>query len=104
MVGRDIGTIVLPEAPLKIYLDASLEVRAERRHRECLERGQERGLEDILDDLRSRDRLDSTRDLAPLMVAGDAHVIDTTDKTIEEVVERTLALARIKSGKEEIEL
>jgi len=86
MVGRDIGTVVLPEAPLKIYLDASVEERARRRWRELHERGSEAGYEAVLKAMRRRDEIDSNRDVSPLRAAQDAVVVDTTDLNIEEVV------------------
>ncbi|MBS1248889.1 MAG: Cytidylate kinase [Chloroflexi bacterium] len=94
MVGRDIGTVVLPEAELKIYLDASPEVRARRRYEERLERGEEADLEMILENMRRRDKIDSTREVAPLRAAEDAVVIDTDDLTIEEVVAEIERLIR----------
>jgi cytidylate kinase len=93
MVGRDIGTVVLPDADLKVYLDASVEERARRRANELAARGQPADPATILDALRERDRLDSTRALAPLKPARDAVVLDTTTSTIEQVVERVLQLA-----------
>ncbi|NIM92539.1 MAG: (d)CMP kinase [Anaerolineales bacterium] len=93
MVGRDIGTVVLPEADLKIYLDASVEERAMRRYKESQERGEDLTYEEILQSMRNRDRLDSTREHAPLMAAEEAVVIDTTELTIDEVVDRILKLA-----------
>lgn len=86
MVGRDIGTVVLPEAPLKIYLDATLEERAMRRHLENLRRGQKSSYEKILRDMRRRDKIDSERDTAPLRPAADAVVIDTTNLNIAQVM------------------
>jgi cytidylate kinase len=93
MVGRDIGTVVLPEADLKVYLDASVEERARRRATELAARGQPADFVDILESLKERDRLDSTRELAPLKPAHDSVVLDTTALSIEEVVERVLELA-----------
>lgn len=87
MVGRDIGTVVLPEAPLKIYLDASVEERARRRHLELTSRGEKVEYQAILDNLRSRDQIDSTRKVAPLKVAPDAQYILTDGLSIEQVVE-----------------
>lgn len=92
MVGRDIGTVVLPEADLKIYLDASLEERARRRYAEYRARGRVVTFEDILAAMRERDRLDSTRETAPLKRAPDAVYVDTTALTLDEVVERLLNL------------
>ncbi len=96
MVGRDIGTVVLPEAELKVYLDASLEERARRRYLEARERGQMVSLEEVIEDLRRRDRIDSTRAEGPLQAAPDAVVIDSTHMTVDEVVARVVALARCR--------
>lgn len=93
MVGRDIGTVVLPEAPLKIYLKAPLEERARRRFRELVERGNEADFARILADMRLRDRIDSERAVAPLRPARDALQIRTDDASVLEVVERILPLA-----------
>ncbi len=92
MVGRDIGTVVLPEADLKIYLTASIEERALRRTRECKQRGEQADYEESLRMMRERDRFDSTRELAPLMPDPDAVVIDTTDMTADEVLEQGMIL------------
>ncbi len=92
MVGRDIGTVVLPEAELKLYLDASPEVRAKRRYLEILARGGRTNYTDILRGLRRRDRIDSSREVAPLKPASDAVIIDTDQLTIDEVVAKILAL------------
>lgn len=87
MVGRDIGTVVLPEAPLKIYLDASAEERARRRYREVQARGnQSQSYESILDNVKRRDAIDSSRATAPLKAAPDAVIIDSTDLSVDEVV------------------
>ncbi|MEE9507864.1 MAG: (d)CMP kinase, partial [Anaerolineales bacterium] len=96
MVGRDIGTVVLPEADLKVYLDASVEERAKRRYEECLARGEEIPYEAILASMQSRDTLDSTRELAPLVAADDAVIIDTTHMSIEDAVEEILSLLEDK--------
>jgi cytidylate kinase len=93
MAGRDIGTVVLPEAELKVYLDASVEARANRRLEECLRRGNSVELDVILEGMRERDRLDSTRALAPLRPADDAVVLDSTKLSIHDVFEIVLALA-----------
>lgn len=99
MVGRDIGTVVLPEADLKIYLDASVEERARRRWREAGERGETVGsYEDVLCAMRERDRIDSTREVAPLKAAGDAVMVDTTSMSVEQVVEHVWQLACGKGG------
>jgi cytidylate kinase len=88
MVGRDIGTVVLPEAPLKIYLEATVEERARRRCQESLPRGLACSYEDVLREMRRRDKIDSEREAAPLCAAEDALVIDTTNLSIHEVMER----------------
>jgi cytidylate kinase len=88
MVGRDIGTVVLPEANLKIYLDASVEERARRRFNELREREEPASLTGILESMRLRDRIDSTREFAPLRVADDAIVLVTDGLEIPQVFER----------------
>jgi len=88
MVGRDIGTVVLPEADLKIYLEATVEERAHRRHREILDRGEESDYEEVLAAMRRRDNIDSEREAAPLRPADDAVIIDTTELSIAEVLAR----------------
>jgi len=92
MVGRDIGTVVLPAAGLKIYLDASPEERARRRFTELQQRGKDADLEQIYRDIIRRDRQDSERALSPLRAAADATVVDTTSLTPEQVVETLLDL------------
>lgn len=92
MVGRDIGTVVLPDADLKIYLDATLQERADRRYRETLARGEAADFDQVLASVQRRDEIDSGRALAPLRAARDAVVIDTTAMGIQEVLERVLAL------------
>jgi cytidylate kinase len=87
MVGRDIGTVVLPDADLKIYLDATVEERARRRWREMEERGKDIEYEAVLASMLRRDRIDSSRDVSPLCAAEDAIPIDTTDLRIDEVLE-----------------
>jgi cytidylate kinase len=94
MVGRDIGTVVLPEADLKIYLDATAEERARRRYDEILARGGTPEYESILKRVRERDRIDSTRDVAPLKAAEDAVVLDSDRLNEDEVFERVLALVK----------
>ncbi|MCS6908567.1 MAG: (d)CMP kinase [Anaerolineales bacterium] len=90
MVGRDIGTVVLPEAGIKIYLDASPEERARRRFKEMQARGEHVEYEEVLQSMRERDRIDSTRTVAPLRPAADAIRIDSNDKDIEQVLELVL--------------
>lgn len=86
MVGRDIGTVVLPEADLKIYLDASATERARRRFQEMQSRGAQAELHDVLSAVLERDRIDSTRDIAPLRVAPDAILIDSETLSADEVL------------------
>ncbi len=92
MVGRDIGTVVMPGADLKIYLDATLEQRAGRRYREILARGEPADYCQVLDSVRRRDEIDSSRSLAPLKPAEDAVVVDTTLLSVDQVMERVLDL------------
>jgi len=94
MVGRDIGTVILPEADLKIYLDATAEERAKRRFDEMTARGANVNFEDVLAKVIERDRIDSTRDVAPLKAADDAVVIDSNDLDVEEVFKKVLALCK----------
>lgn len=96
MVGRDIGTVVLAEANLKIYLDATVEERARRRYREILERGEEADYEEVLAAMRRRDKIDSEREAAPLRPAGDAIIIDTTELSIAEVLAKVEELVWAK--------
>jgi cytidylate kinase len=94
MVGRDIGTVVLPEADLKIYLDASAEERAKRRYDELIARGKSANYDEILAKVIERDRIDSTRDVAPLKAAEDAVVLDSDKLTADEVLEQVLAMCK----------
>lgn len=94
MVGRDIGTVVLPEADLKIYLDASAEERAKRRYNELIARGKGANYDEILAKVIERDRIDSTRDVAPLKAAADAVVLDSDQLNADEVFEQALAMCR----------
>jgi len=94
MVGRDIGTVVLPEADLKIYLDASADERAKRRYEEIVRRSGKADFDDILAKVIERDRIDSTRDVAPLRAADDAVVLDSDKLTADEVFEQALALCK----------
>ena len=92
MVGRDIGTVVLPEAELKIFLKADVEDRAQRRYDEMRARGEAAEYAAVLDAVQTRDQLDSTRDLAPLRPAADAIIVDSTDLDPQQVLERVLEL------------
>jgi cytidylate kinase len=92
MVGRDIGTVILPEADLKIYLDASKEERANRRYKERLQRGEKADFEMILSKIRERDRIDSSREIAPLKPAENAVLINTDGLSIQEVFDELMLL------------
>ncbi len=93
MVGRDIGTVVLPDAPLKLYITATAEERARRRLRDRQDQGNyESGYEVILADIKRRDELDSNRAHSPLKPAADAIMIDSSDHTAEEILAQILAL------------
>ncbi|MGA1206479.1 MAG: (d)CMP kinase [Gammaproteobacteria bacterium] len=94
--GRDLGTVVFPEAQVKIFLDADVEVRATRRYQELIEAGQTVELSAILRDLEIRDIRDRTRDVAPLVAASDARVIDSSKKTPAEVVAEVSEYCRAK--------
>ncbi len=94
MVGRDIGTVVLPEADIKIYLDASAEERAKRRYEEIIARGEKANYDEILKKVIERDRIDSTRAVAPLRAADDAVIIDSDKMDAAQVFERVLDLCK----------
>ena len=93
MDGRDIGTVVLPDAECKIFLTASSHVRAERRYKELVEKGETCDLEQIEKDIIARDEQDMNREIAPLKQAEDAVLVDSSDMTIDEVVNRIIELA-----------
>jgi cytidylate kinase len=88
--GRDMGTVVFPDACLKVYLQADVGVRAERRLKQLIEKGYPANLVDLVQTLRERDQRDQTRDCAPLMAAEDAKVLDSTTLTVDEVVAQVL--------------
>jgi cytidylate kinase len=92
--GRDMGTVVFPAAPLKIYLTASPEERARRRHKQLKDKGLTVNIADLSQEIRERDLRDSTRPVAPLRPAEDAVILDSTGLGIEQVVDAVLALAR----------
>jgi len=92
MVGRDIGTVVIPDADLKIYLDASVEVRAHRRYQEMLERGETPDFNAVLASLKNRDKIDSNREIAPLKPAEDAYIINSDNLNICQVFKTAKAL------------
>ena len=94
MDGRDIGTVVLPDADVKVYLTASVETRAKRRFLELQEKGESADLAKIAADIADRDYRDMHRDISPLRQAEDATLVDSSDMTIDQVVERILELCR----------
>jgi cytidylate kinase len=98
MVGRDIGTVIFPDADLKIYLDASAEERARRRYTEILARGEPASYEEILAAVRRRDHIDSTRQVAPLRAAADAVILDSDGLSISQVLVRTLEMVSRDAG------
>jgi cytidylate kinase len=86
MEGRDIGTVVFPDSPYKFYLDADPEERAMRRYRELVAAGEDEKAHEVMESLKRRDQIDSTRKVDPLVVAPGAHVIDSTSMTLEDVI------------------
>lgn len=96
--GRDMGTVVFPDADLKIFLTASAEARAERRYRQLLEKGFGASLAALVEDIQSRDDRDTQRSVAPLKPADDALVLDSTDLGIDAVVQRVFDAARAAPG------
>ena len=96
MEGRDIGTVVFPDADVKIYLDASLEERAKRRYKQDIEKGLNVTYEEIFESIKHRHKLETERELSPLRQAEDAIYIDTTKMTIEEVVEKIVRIIKKK--------
>ena len=98
--GRDIGTVICPEAQVKLFVTASDEVRAERRYLELFTKGQDVTREGVLADLRARDKRDRERDAAPLVAAEDAVVLDTSEMSIDEAVAKAVAVIeeRIAAG------
>lgn len=100
MDGRDIGTVILPDAKCKIFLTASPEVRAKRRYDQLLEKGQEADYEAVLADLKRRDYDDSHREVAPLKLAEDGIEVDTSDLTLEESIQAVIDTAKRCLGEE----
>jgi cytidylate kinase len=96
MEGRDIGTIVFPNADVKIYLDASAEERARRRASDVAHTGSQAGQAAVAEAIAARDKADTTRAVSPLTLAPDAIHIDTTEMPIEEVVDKVLGIVREK--------
>lgn len=99
MDGRDIGTVVLPHADLKVFLTATAQERARRRHRELLARGETITYQEVYQSVKRRDEIDSSRSISPLRKAEDAVEIDTTGRSITEVVDEILALCAAKGGR-----
>ncbi len=98
MEGRDIGTVVFPDADLKIYLDASAAERARRRANDTAHTGSQAGEAAVAAAIQARDQADTTRTASPLTLAADAVLIDTTDMPITDVVERVMTLVQGKLG------
>ena len=98
MDGRDIGTVVLPQADVKIFLTASAEVRAQRRYAELISKGENVTLDKVLADMRQRDKQDSTRAIAPLRCAEDAVRLDTSEMSLDEAEAAILKIVRGKLG------
>lgn len=94
MVGRDIGTVILPDAPLKIYMEATIAERARRRYCELRSKGKQVSVSQILEELQQRDKLDSERAHSPLRPAEDAVIIDTSDLSTAEVIHEIFAIAQ----------
>ncbi|HZW13898.1 MAG TPA: (d)CMP kinase [Noviherbaspirillum sp.] len=88
--GRDMGTVIFPHATLKVFLTASVEVRAERRYKQLIDKGFSANIDDLLKDLRERDARDSNRAVAPLKAAEDAYLLDTSNMTADEAVAQVL--------------
>jgi cytidylate kinase len=88
--GRDMGTVIFPHAPLKVFLTASVEARAQRRYKQLIDKGFSANMEDLLMDLQARDERDTHRAIAPLVPAEGAHVLDTSAMTADEAVETVL--------------
>ncbi len=99
MDGRDIGTVILPDADVKIFLTASAEGRARRRYKELLEKGVETTYEEVLSDMKARDEQDSTREVAPAVPAEDAILFDNTEYDREESLEKALEIINAKVNK-----
>lgn len=92
--GRDIGTVICPDAPVKLFITASTEERSRRRHLELTGKGIEASYEEVLADMKQRDSRDSERSIAPLKPAHDAHILDTSTMSESEVMERALSIIR----------
>lgn len=98
MDGRDVGTVIFPFAHIKFYITASVTERAERRYYELKQKGYNAEIQDIRSQIEKRDHIDSTRSDSPLAVASDAVIIDTTGKTIDEVLDEVISNIKLKGG------
>ena len=98
MDGRDIGTVVLPDAQIKLFLTASPEARAERRYKELIEKGEKVDFQDVLDDINKRDYQDSHREIAPLKQAEDAILVDNSGCNLEEGTALVIGIIKDKLG------
>ena len=96
MEGRDIGTTVFPDADVKIYLDASIEERAKRRYKQDQEKGIQISYEEVLEEIRKRHILETTREISPLRQAEDAIYVDSSNLTIEQVTEKIINIIKSK--------
>lgn len=94
MDGRDIGTVILPDADLKVFLTASPEVRAKRRYDELIEKGTPKDYDELLEEIKLRDHNDSTRPIAPLRPADDAVIVDSSEMTLDEVVAKVVSMVK----------
>ena len=94
--GRDMGTVVFPQADVKIFLDASAEERAKRRHKQLIEKGLSANLADLVSEIQERDDRDRNRSVAPLCAADDAVVIDSSSLTIDEVKQKVLEIVKLR--------
>ncbi len=94
MDGRDIGTVILPNADVKVFLTASAEVRADRRYKELIEKGTPKDYNELLEEIKQRDYNDSNRAVAPLKPADDAVIVDSSDMTLEEVINKIVSLVK----------
>ncbi len=94
--GRDIGTVICPDADVKIFMTASLDARAKRRYEELQKKSKDVVYEEVYEDLRVRDQRDQSREISPLVQADDAFVIDSTDMTIDDVLKKSLSFIRNK--------
>lgn len=100
MEGRDIGTYIFPDADVKIYLDCSLEERAKRRYKQNLEKGIKSTYEEVLENIKERNKLETEREFSPLVKANDAILVDSTNMTIPEVVEKIEIIIKDKMSQE----